>query len=243
MAHYTTHHVCGLVHCMDRRVSKELIAKAAEPVWGKEIAEDLKNAYIHANAGNKLFKENDATTTAMLALSGGKTLAVIGHTGVCGGMKFQHSLHKLKDSGKSAEYEELKASSEIYGWVGRDMEDFEPFVTALKEKKGDGFQALLESGLFREIAEEFNVLLQLAKLAAREDFKAAVEANNNQLTLLGGMYIPKEEKSEFGKEKAVAGALDTSFSLLEQHLGSEWISEYLANNNLKHEGNGKFLLI
>ncbi len=234
---HTPHHSGTILLCMDRRVTPDKIVKSVRKKIPKKVLEDLKASYGHESAGNKAF-EKDNILAGALQLGLGNSeglLTVFGHSGVCGGMNAQHELHKLKIQRNNKKLRELKKQP-IHGFVAKDLKLFEDLLLKpLRKKFGSktSFNEFVLSPAFRELSEEFNVMLQLSKLIKRKDFRKY--NSRGKIKLMGGIYIPKEKTTFFGKTVPVQGRSSFDFPHLYKLFGVDGVNELLSKLGLEHK--------
>ncbi len=259
--HRHERHTGALFGCVDRRAGRHDMFNAEG--WPEGLAEaryDFLGAYRHQTAANKI-NPSDPIAAQVISLGlghGGKHAFVLGHSGVCGGMNAQHELHQLEHklrmarrAGKSSEAHELAQEidrlrqNEIYRQVGSDLRAFSVFESELRKifKSDNEYGRFITTAKFRELAEEFNVMLQLSKLKDRPDFKEinSGRGKNDKMVLVGGMYEPKEELSPYGKLVPASGRVYFDFPKLYGTIGKKGVNGLLRALGLSYElGSGIF---
>lgn len=255
-------HSGALFGCVDRRAGRHdmFFAKG----WPKHLSGarfDFLGAYRYQTAANKIHL-HDAIVGQVIELGlehGGKHAFVIGHSGVCGGMNAQHELHQLEHqlrmarrNGLTEKVEKIARKIErlqenvIYKEVAEDLHSFAIFEAELRKifVKDEEYSEFIATPDFRELAEEFNVLLQLSKLKNRPDFKKinAKKPESEKIVLIGGMYEPREKLSPYKKLVPVPGKIYFDFPKLYALLGENRVNHLLkALGFLNYKpGNGIF---
>jgi hypothetical protein len=253
-------HSGTLVKCMDRRVSKKFIARAMRAQGlPADLVLRVKSSYEAASAGNKIHLNDPIIAQALMLGIGsghpGKTVSVFGHSAKCGGMHYQHELHRLIHEIKLAvkkgkhsrarvlreRLKKLRASDPIFNWVARDLKEFNVMLNVLRKRFSSekDFISFLNSERFRHLLEEFNVMVQLKKLIQRPDFKrfarSALKDGRGKIELIGGIYIPSEKKDSKGFSYSATGRVDFSFPVMYEVLGEENVKRILQDFGLTHE--------
>ncbi len=232
------------IFCTDRRVKGVFIANAMKKKGvPSEIVHSVMGSYGHENAGNKFHDTPDMRSKMELGFHKdhpGTHLSVIGHDEGCGGMKLTHNLLNAARKGESrAKFLKDRAMGSAYKEVNRDLGLYTPFLYAIRKSKGKkGYGEFMESEDFRMALEEFNVFLQLSKASKDRDFKrhekAVMKEHGKGISLVGGIYTPKEAVKD-GKKVPVQGTIRFTYPHLSKALGGKKnVDALLRKLGLKH---------
>ncbi|MFH1256010.1 MAG: hypothetical protein V1494_01825 [Candidatus Diapherotrites archaeon] len=201
----------------------------------------LSGAYEHPTAGNiAAHKDRQFAGLVQAAFNPehpGTHLGVIGHHGSCLGMKLTSDALALIRSGKSpTSLFEHKQFGTLYKQVGGSLHEYEPFLAAVEQVHGPEFLTRPE---FQVALEEFNVFLQLSNIVRREDFQALekdiIKSHNNKITLVAGIYTPKEKMVE-GALSPVQGRMEFKYDKLANAVGGiKNLHKLLKELRLRHE--------